>query len=96
LLLRETTGRVVTVVAGGVIGVELLGLWDEVIIEHGEVLADDPFDRDCYERVLRRLGPNVSNSGSTARNTRNFSTLRVVFTDGSELRLAAGEFSTML
>lgn len=93
LLVRETTGRVVTVVGSGVIGVELLGLWDEVIIERGEVVADDRFARDCYQRVMERVGPEVPDSGSAARNTRRFSTLRVDFIDGSHLRLAAAGFS---
>jgi hypothetical protein len=93
VILRESTGRVVTVVGVGLIGVEFLGLWDELIVERGKVVAGDAFSRECYQRVLDRLGPHVRDSGSPVRNRRRFSTLTVTFIDGSALRIAAADFA---
>jgi hypothetical protein len=93
IVVRETTGRVLRVVGAGVIGLEYLGIWDEVIIERGEVVTDDSFGKECFERARSRLG-ELPDSGSPARNTGCFSTLIVTFADGSQLRVAAAGFST--
>jgi hypothetical protein len=94
ITLRETTGRLVTVQADGPIGFELSGLWDEVIVERGQLLPDDTFSQRCWLAVQHRLGSDVPDSGSAARNTRRFTTLVVRLIDGAELRVAAAEFST--
>jgi hypothetical protein len=94
LSVRETTGRTVTVVAKGVIGVDFLGLWDEVIIERAAIASGDAFSRECQRRIEARLGRDVGDSGSPERNSRRFSTLTVTFIDGATLRVAAGSYDT--
>jgi hypothetical protein len=92
LSVRETTGRVVTVVAKGVIGVDFLGLWDEVVVERAAIESDDAFSRECQRRIEERLGRDVADSGSPERNSRRFSTLTLTFIDGATLRLAAASY----
>jgi hypothetical protein len=94
LTLRESTGHGVVVCADGLLGVELVGLWDEAIIESGAFVPDDEFGRRCLDAVERRMVGGVRDSGSPARNSGSFQTLVVTLIDGAELRITAASFTT--
>jgi hypothetical protein len=94
MTVRETTGQVVVVECAGPVGFELLGMWDELVVEDGAVMADDEFARQCWHAVRARCANRVPDSGSPSRNTRSFRTLVVKLADGAELRVAAAAFRT--
>ena len=92
LTLRESTGATVVVSGEGVLGVEAVGLWDEVIVERGEISAGHDFAGRCWNAIRRRYGNQVPESGSPARNTRSFQTLMVTLIDGAVIQAAATSF----
>ena len=65
LALTESTGHTVVVEAGGLVGVELVGLWDEIVVECGELIADHPFAQRCWRAFQQRPGEDVLESGSS-------------------------------
>jgi hypothetical protein len=91
--LRETTGSVVSVEGHGVIGTDLIGLWDEIVVSSGELVGGHPFAAQCWNAVQQRLGDGLSDSGSPDRNSRAFTTLVITLSDGCELRVVASRFT---
>ena len=92
LRVREDRGRDVDVVGFGPIGVEFVGLWDEVIVAGASLTQDHPFAQRCWNGVSERLGESPPLSGSAERNLRTRVTLEVIFIDGSRLLAAAARF----
>jgi hypothetical protein len=90
--LRETTGAQVRVVAEGYIGFQLLGSWDESVVESGSV-ASSGTTLDACVGLLSSRGVNTSPSGSPARNLGGWKQLTVRFGDGSELVVVAANLS---
>jgi hypothetical protein len=89
---RESSGRRVAIVAQGHIGVNLAGLWDEVVVDGVELVEAHPFAEECISSVIERLGSLDTPTGSPRRRTKSFSTLVVSLTDGVELLCVAGNF----
>jgi len=88
----EFGGRERVLLAAGPIGVEQVGLWDEVIIEMATVSDDHAFAARCWSDIQRRH-QDAFDSGSPSRNGRRFQTLEITFQDGSALRVAAAQFA---
>ena len=94
MVVAEDEGRRRVLVATGPIGIEHIGLWDEVIIDAAHLSDDHPFAARCWADIEgRREGQ--SDSGSPDRNTRRFHTLELAFLDGSRLRIAAARFGVV-
>lgn len=91
IVVHEDEGATRTVLALGPIGVQHLGLWDEVIIERATLTDDHPFAALCWSEIERR-GVGTWDSGSSDRNTRIFKTLEIVLQDGSSVLVAAASF----
>jgi len=91
--LRESAGRLVTIVAKGHIGTELVGFWDEIVIESADIVEAHPFGDECLESIAERLGQRATDTGSPERNSRRFATLVLSLSDGAVFRCAAAEFS---
>jgi hypothetical protein len=91
LEVRETTGRRVGVTAVGHIGFKLVGFWDETVIESADIVAAHPFADACLASISERLGEPAPETGSPERNSRDFVTLVVSFSDGAVLLCAAAE-----
>lgn len=92
LELCETTGRRLRVIADGHIGFELVGLWDETVIETADLVPRHPFVDRCMASIVDRFGESLPATGSPARNAQDFSTLVVTLSDGARLYCAAGAF----
>lgn len=88
--IKESTGLVREIICRGYIGHELVGFWDEVVIERGELLQDDIFLSVCKQRIWDRFAGNPVDSGSEARNGREFILLKITMTDGCVLNLVCG------
>lgn len=95
LEVRESTGRTLRVVADGHIGLELVGFWDEMVIESADIVPKHPFADRCIRSIAERLGQPPPATGSPTRNAGNFSTLVVVLSDGARLLCAAAAFRTV-
>jgi hypothetical protein len=91
MVVSDDEGRRRVVVGTGPIGIEQIGLWDEVIIDSGHLSDDHPFAARCWSDIESR-GQSQCDTGSPARNGRRFQTLEVTFQDGSALRVAAARF----
>ena len=87
----EDEGRQLVIVATGPIGIEYVGLWDDMIVEGATLSDDHPFARRCWSEIEQR-GEAAFDTGSPARNGRRFQTLDVEFQDGSGLRVVAARF----
>jgi hypothetical protein len=92
LLVRESTGRAVTVTAVGHIGFQLVGLWDETVIESGDLVRAHPFAESCLASVAERAGDPPPASGSPSRDRGRFTTLAISLIDGAVLLVVAAEF----
>ncbi len=91
LTLEETTGVQVTIRCQGHIGLEQVGLWDEVVIDRG-ALSDSGSLLDRCRAQLERNPAFGQTSGSPLRNRRTFRQLTIEFGDGSHLAIAAAHF----
>ena len=92
LRLRESTGRTVKVTAVGHIGFELVGFWDETVIESAVLTSSNPFQDRCLASIGERLGDPPPATGSPDRDARSFATLAVTLSDGSVLLCSAARF----
>jgi hypothetical protein len=90
--ITETSGRRVRVVAAGHIGFQLIGFWDEIVIESADIVPAHPFAERCLQSISERLGEPAPSSGSPERNAGDFSTLVVSLSDGAVLLCTAAEF----
>lgn len=93
---RESSGRRVRVVADGHIGFQLLGFWDEVVVESADLVPAHPFAEQCLTSIAERLGEPAPPTGSLERNSGKFRTLVVSLSDGALLLCAAARFHTEL
>jgi hypothetical protein len=94
LALRETTGRAVRVVALGHIGFQLVGFWDETVIDSADLVPAHPFADLCVGSIAERLGGFPPATGSPARNGPRFTTLVVSLSDGATILCTAAAFQT--
>ena len=92
LEIHETTGRSPRVVASGHIGYRLSGFWDEVVIESADLVRAHPFADLCLDSIAARYGDPWPPTGSPERNSRDFQTLVVSFSDGAVLLCVATRF----
>jgi len=81
----ESDGGIKVLRADGYVGCNLVGFWDEVVIECAELRESHPGLDACVESMQRRLGAAWTGSGSPARNTRNWFALVILLSDGCEL-----------
>ena len=91
LLVREAIDHPIRVVACGYIGLSIVPVWDEVMVDRAQIYDRHPFQDEC----LRRLAPSGTrpdDSGSPDRNAWTFQTLEVTFIDGATLLCCAHRF----
>jgi hypothetical protein len=94
LMVREPTGRVVSVDAHGPVGLEVDGFWDEIIVADADLVENHPFAERCWDSVTSRTTDDPPPSGSPDRNMRSFLTLVVTLVDGCHVRIAAARFTS--
>jgi len=87
LLLREDGGARRLLHCLGYVGFQMVGFWDEVIIEKATICSDHPFIAEC-ERRLERLPA----SGTNTRHPTGNRLLEVTFIDGCRLWVCANRF----
>lgn len=95
LSVKESTGRARTIRGLGYIGFRMVGAWDEMIIESGELRRDHPMIHECLKNMSDRLGASWPESGSPPRNSRNWSALIVRLGDGCEMQIVAADFDVV-
>ena len=91
----EHNDREMVVLCNGFIGQELIGFWDEVVVESAVVHEDGLFSLACHHSIENRSRGNLLPSGCPARNATSHSTLVITFIDGCQLRVAAASFETV-
>jgi len=94
LLLCESNGIRKRVVCRGHVGLELPGFWDEVIVECGDILGDDPFLVRCQTAIQERFRNTPPTTGNDDRNTNAFRLLKLTLVDGTVLKVAAARFES--
>ncbi len=87
LRIREDAGGAKLIRCVGYVGFQMVGFWDEVIIETAEVHSSHSFITDCERRL--KLLPE---SGSEARTATGNRLLEIVFIDGCKLWVCANQF----
>jgi hypothetical protein len=91
--LRESTGRKRVLTCRGYIGYQLVGFWDEVVVERAELNESDPFLSDCLRRIDSVYHNDPPETGDPIRNRRSWNVLLIHLGDGSVLRVAGADFS---
>ena len=94
LVIRESGRRLVRVVCDGHIGFELVGFWDETIIERANLDASGPFLARCLANVETRHGPSPPATGNAPRNGADAFQLVITLIDGAQLSVAASGIRT--
>jgi len=93
IAVRDEAGDLHNIRANGYIGFTYTGVWDEAIIASGALLDDDEHALDSWRQIEARFAGAIPLSGSDARNRRQWKTLALIFSDGSELKCSAVEFN---
>lgn len=94
LQIRETTGLERRIRCGGQIGYQLVGFWDEVVVESARVVLEDPFLDECLRTIRVACGATPPTTGNPARNRQSWRLLSIHLADGTVFRIAAAEFTT--
>ncbi len=76
----------------GHIGLRLVGFWDDVTIESGDIVEDHPFLVECEQRLPRTPAGSIPESGNAARNSGPYRVLRILLIDGCEILVCAVRF----
>lgn len=92
LRIRESTGTERTIRCEGHIALGLEGFWDEVIIEHAELVSKHPTIERATSSISRRFGTSWLDSGNEERNSRRWLALIVHLADGCSLQVVAARF----
>ncbi|MEI9961405.1 MAG: hypothetical protein WDM76_09855 [Limisphaerales bacterium] len=71
----------------GYVGFQMIGFWDEVIVEKAMLHVSHQFIDDCEQRLKQ-----LPQSGSTARITTGNRMLEILFIDGCKLWICASQF----
>src|SRR5215467_10949750 len=75
--------------AEGYIGFEYNGAWDELVIDHAEVVFGDAFATAAWRSIQERYSGSPPSTGSPARNeAAGWQTLTLTFSDGTVMRCA--------
>jgi hypothetical protein len=82
--IREEGGKALVVRCLGYIGFQMIGFWDEVIIETATLHSDHPFIADCERRVK-----SLPESGSQMRSAIENRLLEITLIDGCQLLVCA-------
>ena len=89
LRIRQTDRKIVTLRAAGYIGYQVVGFWDEMVIERVEVVEDHPGLRACVDSIKKRYKAEWPETGSDARNSQRWFALLVHLIDGCVLEIYA-------
>lgn len=87
--IREDVGVVKLVRCPGYVGFQMIGFWDETIIESAAVYCDHPFITECERRVNGLPG-----AGTKARIAVGNRLLEIVFIDHGKLWICGPQFVT--
>ena len=85
--IREDAGGTKLLRCIGYVGFQMIGFWDEAIIEAATLHSKHGFIDDC-ERLLKQM----PESGSDARRATGNRLLEIVFIDGGKLWVCANQF----
>ena len=84
---QEDTGGIKTIRCLGYTGFQMVGFWDEVIIETAMIHSDHPFIIDCERRVKA-----LPETGSKTRTATGNQLLEIILIDGCKLWVCAHQF----
>ena len=85
--LREEAGGTKLVHCLGYIGFQMVGFWDEVIIETATIHSNHSFIADCERRLS-----SLPETGSKTRAATGNHLLEIILIDGCKLWVCAHEF----
>jgi hypothetical protein len=78
----------------GYIGYSVIGFWDDLLVQGGQMLDTSPLQEACIADLARRYRtPRPPDSGSPVRNLGAYRTLSIDLTDGATINIVAAQFS---
>ncbi|MEH6444798.1 MAG: hypothetical protein V7784_12955 [Oceanospirillaceae bacterium] len=89
--IEESNGLTKLITCHGYIGFESIGLWDEIVISSATMHKKHELIDRSKSAISMRLG-NID-SGSNARNIREWGMLQITFIDGAELNIVMTQIS---
>ena len=87
LYIQEDNGSTKLIRCFGYIGFQMVGFWDEVIIETAAIHSSHPFIIDCERKVS-----TLPDSGSNLRTATGNRLLEITLIDGCSLLVCANHF----
>jgi len=91
--IEESNGLSKVIKCHGYIGFEGIGLWDEIVIDTATMLREHDLIDRSLSSISNRHGENATDSGSLARNLRDWSLLQIRFIDDSEVNVVMTQVS---
>jgi len=88
--LNEDNGVSKALHCKGYLGLQLVGFWDEIIVESASVYIDHPFIVECEQRVK-----NLPSAGTDTRSKSGNRLLEIIFCDGCKLWICAHRFASV-
>jgi hypothetical protein len=89
--IKESTGLWTTILCEGYIGYQVIGFWDESVVESGIVTQDHPFIAHCLGSIQNRYKRPPPPTGNAARDRGKWCALVITLIDGSEIVIACGD-----
>lgn len=90
ILVSESSGIRKTIICEGYIGYQVIGFWDELIVESGSVVFDHPFIVHCLESIHARYKNLLPPTGNITRNKCIWRALQIILIDGTEIVTVCG------
>ncbi|WP_109487221.1 hypothetical protein [Occallatibacter savannae] len=87
ILVQEGSGTKKIVTCAGYIGYQMIGFWDEVIVETARVLSDHPFLVECEKRLI-----SLPANGAKDRSAVGNHLLDIALIDGCRFWVCAHHF----
>jgi hypothetical protein len=87
LRITEDSGSTKVIRCPGYVGYQMVGFWDEVIIESSTIVSAHPFISECESRIKQ-----LPEGGSADRSQTGNYLLEIVFIDGCKLWVCGKQF----
>lgn len=93
--IRGHLDQVRTIRCDGHIGLSLGAVWDEGVIESGQLLDQHPLIDRSIAELAARPGVDFNDAGNPTRNQRSWRALVITLVDGCRVEIAAANFTAI-
>jgi len=95
ITLLESTGHLKKIRCRGYIGYQVVGFWDESIVDSARVSSEHAFIEENLKSIRERHPWPLNDSGSPERNTGDYFVLEIRLDDGAVVLIAAASLEVV-